>query len=136
MEFAIFVWLASVIPAIKILLLVPASLIVLYCFAKIMFALMNLEDTHYIKKYAPEEYTKAMCVLEFKWMKWPAIFVTMTVVIATLLPTERTMYMMAAAYGSQQMIQSEAADKVLKIVNGKLDEYLVDMEKSVKEGAK
>lgn len=54
----------------------------------------------------------------------------------TLLPNEKTLYMMAAGYGTQAVVQSETADKVLKIVNGKLDEYLAEMEKSVKEGAK
>ena len=132
MEFAIFVWLASVIPAIKALLLAVASLIVLYCWAKIMFAAITSGDTYYIKKYAPEEYAEAMDVLKFKWMKWPAIFVTMLVVISTLLPTERTMYMMAAAYGSQQLVQSEAAEKVVKIVNSKLDNYVDEIEQRVK----
>lgn len=36
----------------------------------------------------------------------------------------------------QEVVQSETADKVLKIVNGKLDEYLEEVEKSVKEEVK
>jgi len=43
------------------------------------------------------------------------------------------MYMMAAAYGSQQLVQSEAAEKVVKIVNGKLDEYLQEIEQKGKK---
>lgn len=57
-------------------------------------------------------------------------------VLKILLPSEKTIYMMAAGYSAQTVAQSETAEKVLKIINGKLDEYLVDMEKSVKEGAK
>lgn len=132
MEFAIFVWLASVIPTIKSFLGFPVLLIVLYCGTKIVFAMFN-SDTGYTRKYEPEHYKKAMEVWKFKWIKWPAIWVTVLSVTASLLPTEKTMYMMAAAYGSQKLVQSEAAGKVVKIINGKLDEYLEEMEQKVKK---
>ena len=38
--------------------------------------------------------------------------------------------------GAKQVVQSEAAEKVVKIVSGKLDEYLEEIDKSVKEKAK
>lgn len=56
--------------------------------------------------------------------------------VANIIPSQKTMYLMAGAWAGQAVVQSETADKVLKIVNGKLDEYLNDVEKSVKEGVK
>ena len=46
-----------------------------------------------------------------------------------LIPNQKTVYMMAGAYVSQKMVQSETADKVVKIVNRKLDDYLEEVEK-------
>ena len=131
MEFAIFVWLASVVPTVKWLLWWPVVVVLLYSACKTIKATTS-SDAGYTKKYAPEEYAKAMEVLKFKWIKWPAIFVTTLAVISTLLPTERTMYMMAAAYGSQQLVQSEAAEKVVKIINSKLDQYVDEIDQKVK----
>lgn len=134
MEFALFVWLTGVIPTLKGFLLIPVACILIYCVCKIIWA--SFSSDAYTEKYRPSSYTKAIDVWKFKWLKWPAIWVTALLVTASLLPTEKTMYMMAAAYGSQQLVQSEAAEKVVKIVNGKLDEYLQEIDKSVKEKAK
>ena len=53
--------------------------------------------------------------------------------IATLLPSEKTMYLAGAAYMGQKAVQSEAADKVVKILNNKLDEYLKEAEDKLKK---
>ena len=131
MEFAIFVWLASVVPSLKVILWCPVVIVLLYAACKTINAIIS-SDAEYTKKYAPEEYAKAMEVLKFKWIKRPALFVTMLVVISTILPTEKTMYMMAAAYGSQKLVQSEATAKVVKIINSKLDQYVDEIEHKVK----
>lgn len=134
MEFALFVWLTGVIPTLKGFLGLPVMLIIAYCGCKIIWAVFNSDA--YTQKYEPIKYQKAVDVWKFKWLKWPAIWVAVLSVTASLLPTEKTMYMMAAAYGSQQLVQSEAAEKVVKIVNGKLDQYLEEVDKSVKEKVK
>lgn len=43
------------------------------------------------------------------------------------------MYVMAGAWAGQKMVQSEAAEKVVKIINLKLDEYLQEAEKELKK---
>lgn len=60
-------------------------------------------------------------------------FALLAIFIANIIPSERTMYMMAAGYASQKMVQSEAAEKVVKIINLKLDEYLQEAEKELKK---
>ena len=49
-------------------------------------------------------------------------------VLATLLPTEKTAYMMVGAYATQKIAENdkvhETGGKVLKIINQKLDQYV------------
>lgn len=52
-------------------------------------------------------------------------------VVGLLIPNQKTIYLMTGAYVSQKIVQSEAADKVVKIINGKLDEYLKETEEKL-----
>lgn len=132
MEFALFVWLTGVIPSLKAGLILLSLPLIAYCGFKIIWALWS-SDSGYTKKYEPESYSKAMEVWKFKWLKWPATVMVVLLTSSALLPSQKTMYLMAAAYGSQKMVQSEAADKVVKILNSKLDEYLKEAEDKLKK---
>lgn len=48
--------------------------------------------------------------------------------LSIFIPTEKTAYMMTAAYATQQIVEKpetkEITDKVLKIINAKLDSYI------------
>ena len=72
----------------------------------------------------------------FKPKIWIVVLMCSSSLIAVFIPKQDTLYLMGAGYLGQRAVQSETADKVLKIVNGKLDEYLNDVEKSIKEGVK
>jgi hypothetical protein len=48
--------------------------------------------------------------------------------ISALLPSERTMYMMAGAHIGKEAIESETASKIHKIIDKKLDEYMLQLE--------
>lgn len=135
MELALFIWLASIVESVKIGLGVILGLCVAYSGSKVYWAVFRA-STDYAEKYEPEKYKRAMEILKFKWLKGIGTIVVILGFVVAMIPTEKTLYMMAAGFGAQKVVQSETADKVLKIVNGKLDEYLVEMEKSVKEGAK
>lgn len=73
------------------------------------------------------------------------LFKTLTVAVAILLsvkillPSEKTMYLMAGAYVGQQIITNEAVsnklEKVNKIIDYKLDDIIAEYEKDLK-GAK
>lgn len=53
--------------------------------------------------------------------------------LATITPSERTAYVMVGGYVAQQMVQSETSDKVVQIINNKLDEIISeDAEKTKK----
>lgn len=132
MELAVFIWLTSFIPAIKAGFLWICLAILVYIVCVVCHAAFN-SDTDYTKAYKPENYRRAMEVWKFKWLKWPAISLTLLYVIAATLPTQKTMYMMAAGYAGQKTVQSEAADKIVKILNTKLDEYLKETEDKLKK---
>ena len=48
-------------------------------------------------------------------------------ITSALIPTERTLYMMAGAHYGMEALQSETAQKVAKLLNGKLDEELAKL---------
>ena len=130
MELALFIWVADVLPSVSVLFVLIMVLIGLYCLIKILWASCN-SDCEYTKKYMPDSYAKAMEVWKMKWIKKPAAAVIIIGVIVSLIPTEKTMYLMLAGYTGQRIVQSEAADKVVQIINKKLDEYLVEAEKKL-----
>lgn len=131
MELALFVYSVSVVSKIGVLCGVVMGVLLVCCLLKTMNAAFNVGD--YDRKYRPEVYQKNMETLKFKWVKMPAVVVISLGILSSLIPSEKTMYTALAAYAAQSMVQSETADKVLKIVNGKLDEYLVDMESLLKK---
>lgn len=47
--------------------------------------------------------------------------------IATFIPSERSVYMMAGAHYGMEALQSETAQKVAKLLNGKLDAELAKL---------
>lgn len=130
MELALFIWVANVLPSVSVLFVLIMVLIGLYCLIKILWASCN-SDCEYTKKYMPDSYAKAMEVWKMKWIKKPAAAVIIIGVIVSLIPTEKTMYLMLAGFAGQKVVQSEAADKVVQIINKKLDEYLVEAEKKL-----
>lgn len=46
---------------------------------------------------------------------------------ASLLPSQKTTYIMAAAYYGEQMVKSEMGDKIYTILSMKMDEYIKEM---------
>lgn len=69
--------------------------------------------------------------LQKRWGKWMIAVCLASGLTASLIPSEKTVYLMGGAYLGQAVVQSEAAEKVTRILNGKLDSYLTEMEASV-----
>lgn len=123
MELALLVWFASTIEGLSFAFgffsFVLACTVVI---TSIDAASHNAVYSH--KKEYPFKET---------WCKWCTISSIVLALIATILPSEKTIYLMLGAYTSQKIIQSETAGKVLEIVNLKIDDYL---EEAKKEKAK
>lgn len=125
MEFALFVWLASVIGNIAIVLvLVGCACIATFLILTLIVAIHNDSTWKDDKKKYP---------ISNRFGKWVLFLGFSGFMISAILPNEKTMYLMAGAYAGQQVMQSETAGKVVKIVNSKLDEYIAEAEKSLKK---
>lgn len=61
-------------------------------------------------------------VKTFKW----SVFI---IAFSAFIPTQKTAYLMLGAHFGKEVIQSETASKVQRIIDGKLDQYLKELEK-------
>lgn len=134
MELALFVYVVSVLPKIGGVLNLIICVLTIYCGIKTVIAFFNAGE--YERKYEPHTYEKNTEILKFKWLKIPATVMICLGILSSLIPSERTMYTALAAYAAQSVVQSSTADKVVTLINSKLDEYIKDVETSVKEKAK
>ena len=134
MELALFVYVASVLPKIGGLLILIICILFIYCGLKTVNALYNVSE--YERKYLPHIYEKNIETLKFKWLKLPATIMVTLGILNSLIPSERTMYTALAAYAAQSVVESSTADKVVTLINSKLDEYIKDVENNVKEKSK
>jgi hypothetical protein len=123
MEFAIFVWVASVI----------GKLAGFFTGAAILFAAVVAVDIICTASHNGVYDEKKKYPFQKRWGKWCTFIAAFLMLIASLLPSEKTMYVMAGAWAGQKMVESEAAGKVMKIINLKLDEYLQEAEKELKK---
>lgn len=108
MELALFVYLAGVVSSVGgFMLFIAISL---------FMALVG-----YIMAYTMQSsYSSDKWEFKKKYILVPVI----AGLIASMIPSEKTMYMMLAGYTAQTVVQSDTADKVLKVINSKLDGYL------------
>lgn len=61
---------------------------------------------------------------KFGWLV--ALFLSVGM-FASLLPSQKTTYIMAAAYYGEQMVKSEMGGKIYTILSMKMDEYIKEM---------
>jgi hypothetical protein len=123
METMLFIWIAGVITKVAAVIWgIVITLLVLLTLSLIDTAIHN--SVYDNKKSYP---------FQKRWGKISTTAVVLLSLLAASVPSERTMYMMAAGFAGQKVIQSETADKVVKILNGKLDEYLAEIEEKTKK---
>lgn len=109
MELALFVYLAGVIGNIQGFIVAVAIILAM----ALLFMIIHLH-------------------IEDELVQLKKIYIVIPLVLgllASTIPSEKTMYLMLAGYTTQKVVQSETGDKVVKVINAKLDEYLEDMTK-------
>ena len=109
MSLAFIVYLISVLPSIK-WLFVFAS--VLGCFA-FPSGFIFFED-------------------KFKW-KLPAAILVLVAFTAAIIPSEKQMYVIAGAYATQEVYNSEIGQDTVKLIHAKIKEQLEEVQKKVGE---
>lgn len=121
MELALFVYFAEMLTYISTL---NVTIIILGLFCVVMSSIVlyldeGIRDTNSAKSYR-------------KISLWAILICS---VMLVLTPTTKTAYTMAGAYAAQKLVQSDAANevgqKVYKIINQKLDSYIVEETKKV-----
>lgn len=127
MELAIFVYLASVIGNVGVIFAITGILLVV-----IAASVWGIRYLSYAED-ASRSYSKDSAVKpRSKPFVYSIILGVTLMLLSALLPSQKTMYLMAGAYAGQRVVQSYTADKVLKVLNSKLDEYLSETEKEKK----
>lgn len=118
MELALFVYLSGVVGSVGVFLKLTAAFGVIGVIAYLI--VMEYQINANNKKFSDFSSTlRNTCIAVF------CLGLT-----ANLTPSEKTMYMMLAGYTAQTVVQSDTADKVLKVINSKLDGYLEEATKS------
>lgn len=120
MELAFLVYLISFIGNFKTLLLAIAAISSVVCLVSVLIWMItwgeNLGTSGMFKRSA----------------KISVIILMIACLVNVFVPTEKTSYLMVAAYATQKVSEKpetkEVADKVLKIINGKLDGYIKELE--------
>lgn len=116
MEFALIVYLISTLSSVK-------SFLVLGCFfsvvATVVILIFSTEDSVKVEAY-------------YKYAKIAFCISILSALLAVLTPSEKTAYVMLGAYTAQKVTEQPetklVADKVLKIVNKKLDSYIEELQ--------
>lgn len=74
--------------------------------------------------------------IDSKFRKWPLYVILSVGLIGSLLPSERTMWMMAGAYTGQQVMESNIGKQTIELIEFKLAEELEVLKGKAKEKTK
>lgn len=132
MELALLVYFASVVESVSTLLGLLAFILLS---VSTVFIVILLIDNLGVKEYSYdteeelENELKIKAILT-KSVKWTIPLTIIFALISVLLPTERTVYLMTAAYATQTIAQNDRVQKigsdVLEVVEKKLGEMKGD----------
>ena len=128
MELALLVYFASVVGSISTLLGMSSAVLFAVSTAFIitlLFGNLGVKRYSYDTDQELENELKIKKIL-IKSVKWTIPFAVIFALISVLLPTERTVYLMTAAYATQTIAQNDRVQKiggdVLEVVEKKLSE--------------
>lgn len=123
MEAALFIWLAGVIGSVGHLLGWVAFFTVVGAIGTFAIRLGTWSDDRESTRGPRPSFKTHAIVLIL------GVFIAIS---SAMMPDQRTMYLAGGAYLGQKAVQSETANKVMLLVNTKLDEYIAEMEAEVK----
>lgn len=128
MELALLVYFASVVGSVSTLLGISSAVLFLVSTAFVVTLLigdLGVKQYSYDTEDKIENELKIKKILT-KSVKWTTPFAIIFALISVLLPTERTVYLMTAAYATQTISQNDRVQKigsdVLEVVEKKLGE--------------
>jgi hypothetical protein len=74
--------------------------------------------------------------IDSKFRKWPLYVILSTGFIGAVLPSERTMWIMAGAYTGEKVMESTIGKQTMELIELKLAEELETVKSKVKEKSK
>ena len=82
---------------------------------------------------------RARGVTAIRFVKWAAGILITSMLFLTLLPTQKTAYMMVGAYAAQKVAENDkvqaTGSKVLELIDQKLQSYIEDGEEEIRAAA-
>lgn len=135
MELALLVWAAEVLPAVAHTILFMGVILLVGLAFLGLFLYLDGAPSYYDKQYNKEEYDRKLTTYNNIRKAYPKIICTLLafIMLATLVPSQKTIYMMAGAYGAQSIATSESAKKVIRILETKLDSIITEQEEKLKK---
>jgi hypothetical protein len=113
MSLAFFVYLASIVQGLKLLLILPGTILLVLLPCIMFFNTVKEKET-----------------TNKKWFIIPAAIMLF---LGSLIPSERAMYMMAGAYAAQSVYESPATQRISGKIIDLIDEKLNNELKVLKE---
>lgn len=114
MELALLVYAISLLEGLRTFLVVAAFAAGMVIIGSGIATLESYDDTAAAKR----------------WFKRSVITLAVLGFLSTLIPTERTAYIMVAAYATQKVAENpevrDTGDKVLTLINSKLDQLILE----------
>lgn len=121
MELALLVYLIGVLPSVSHLGGVSLFILSVFMFTLLGFCASENKNVFQMIK----NHKKFTTLVVFTYLFSLGLFI--------LIPSEKTMYIMAGAYATQQVYKSEQAkqigDKLIKIIDSKMTEYITEIDK-------
>lgn len=134
MELALLVYIISFISSLTALLIVSAIASLATLVVSWIVVIEN-QDHDYQSTSRHERNAKTRDSAK-KYKKAAFIVLIVTGFVSTVIPNEKTAYMMVAAYAAQKTVENpdviRVSGKVLKIIEDKMDTYIDEAEKAVK----
>lgn len=122
MELALLVYAISLLEGLRTFLVVAAFAAGMVIIGSGIATLESYNDTAAAKR----------------WFKRSVITLAVLGFLSTLIPTERTAYIMVAAYATQKVAENpevrDTGNKVLTLINSKLDQLILEASEPKKKG--
>ena len=136
MDLALLVYGISVIASISESLIIGTILFVVGFACLTIVKMIYDMSSEFDIKYNIQEYTETKNAVN-RWWKTVGIVAAVVTFFNVITPSEKTMYVMVGSYAAQKITENDKivamSSKVLKIIETKLDGYIDDAEKELKQ---
>jgi hypothetical protein len=136
MDLMLLVYIINVVASFKSFIVVCSILFSVFFVALTITWVFNYVPSSYDRRFNLESHTEVKNLIG-RWWKNIGIITVFIIIINSITPHEKTMYLMVGAYTAQKIAENDKthviSEKVLKIIENKLDGYIDDVEKETNQ---